>query len=105
MKILLDECVTKKAKPLFFEHEVYTVAEMGFSGLKNGELLAEMENSGFDILITIDKNIDFQQSIGNRNLTVVIFNAVKSNLRYIQELIPKFKSQINTFEKGKTYRI
>ncbi len=105
MKILLDECVTKKAKPLFSEHEVYTVAEMGFRGLKNGKLLTKMECSGFDILITIDKNIDFQQNIGNRSLTIVIFDVLKSNLRYIDELIPMFKKQISTFEKGKTYRM
>ncbi|MCF8372880.1 MAG: hypothetical protein K9H64_14755 [Bacteroidales bacterium] len=105
MKILLDECVTKKAKKLLLEFDVFTVYEVGFSGLKNGKLLAEAENSGFDILLTIDKNIDYQQNIGNFKLAIVVLDVVRSSIKYIEELIPKFKNQINTIEKGKSYRI
>jgi len=43
MKILLDECVTRKIKKLLNDFEVYTVAEMGFKGLKKGKLLAKAE--------------------------------------------------------------
>ena len=105
MRILLDECVTKKAKKLLDEYEVNTVSEMGFSGLKNGKLLIQAEESGFDILLTIDKNIDHQQNIGKYKLAIVILDVLKSNIKYIEELIPKFKSQIDEFEKGKSYRI
>ncbi len=104
-KILLDECVTRKAKKLLPEFEVRTVSEMGFSGLKNGKLLAQAESTGFDILLTIDKNIDYQQNINKFKLTIVILEVLKSNIQYIEELLPKFKSQIGTFETSKTYRI
>ena len=50
MKILLDECVTHKLKKSLKKYEVYTVTEMGFSGLKNGKLLAKAQHSGFDML-------------------------------------------------------
>jgi len=105
MKVLLDECVTKKAKKFLKEYEVNTVPEMGFSGLKNGKLLTQAEKSGFDILLTIDKNIDYQQNISKYQITIVIFDVLKSNIKYIEELMPKFKSQIIGFEKGKSYRI
>lgn len=57
MKILLDECVTKKLKRHLTEFEVKTVVEMNWSGLKNGNLLNEAIKEKFDILLTIDKNI------------------------------------------------
>ncbi len=105
MKILLDECVTRKVKRYLSEFEVYTVGEMGFSGLKNGELLAEAEKQGFDILLTIDKNIDSQQNIGKYSLSLVIFDVLKSNIKYFTELIPQFKSQISSYQKGQVYLI
>lgn len=51
MKILLDECVTKKLKSRLAEFEVYTVTEMDWNGLKNGHLLRTAISSGFDILL------------------------------------------------------
>jgi len=105
MKILLDECVTKKAKNLLAEFEVHTVPEMGFNGLKNGKLLAQAENAGFDIFLTIDKNINYQQTINKFQLAIVILDVLKSNIKHIEELMPEFKSQISIFEKGKAYRI
>ncbi|MEM1327200.1 MAG: DUF5615 family PIN-like protein [Bacteroidota bacterium] len=105
MKILLDECVTRKAKRLFTDVEIYTVAEMGFSGLKNGQLLKEAQKNEFDILLTIDKNIDSQQTISKYNLSLVIFDVKKSGIEHIKELVPIFYEQISNFQKGNTYRI
>ncbi len=56
MKILLDECVTKRLKKQLEEFEVYTVRELELSGIKNGELMLYCVENGFDILLTIDKN-------------------------------------------------
>ena len=53
MKILLDECVTKKLKLELSEYNVYTVFEMSWSGLKNGELISKAIDYGFDLFITI----------------------------------------------------
>ena len=57
MKILLDECVTKRLKPHLSQHEVASVTEKGWSGLKNGQLMAAASGEGFDIILTIDKNL------------------------------------------------
>jgi len=57
MKILLDECVTRKLKRHLIEFEVRTVVEMNWSGLKNGNLLSAAVMDEFDILLTIDKNL------------------------------------------------
>ncbi|MEO1218685.1 MAG: DUF5615 family PIN-like protein [Bacteroidota bacterium] len=80
MKILLDECVSRKVRRFLSEFEVYTVAEMGFNGLKNGKLLTQADKNGFDIVLTIDKNIDSQQNISKYELSLVILNVLKRAL-------------------------
>ena len=65
MKILLDECVTKKLKPLLIEFEVYTVTEMGWSGVKNGKLLTLCAENDFEVLLTIDKNLIYSKPLIN----------------------------------------
>ena len=106
MKILLDECMPRKTKKLLDEHEVNTVPEMGFNGLKDGPLLAASEQAEFDILLTLDKNIDYQvQNVKKFKISIEILDVLRSTLKYIEPLIPRFKSQIHTFEKGEPYRI
>ncbi len=105
MKILLDECVTKKLKRLLEGYEVYTVTEIGWSGLKNGKLLQKACDASFDILLTIDKNIDSQQNIAHFPISLVMLDVFKSNLKYYEPLIPIFYSRIQQFEKRKSYLI
>jgi len=62
MKILLDECVTHKLKPYLDPHEVSTVRDQGWPGLKNGELLS-LAHSKFDVFLTIDQNLRYQQNL------------------------------------------
>ena len=105
MKILLDECVSRKVKSLLVEHEVFTVTEIGLSGFKNGNLLARAESEGFDILLTIDKNMSSQQSISKFNLTLVVLDVFRSNIKYLSPLIPSFLNQIDSFQRRKVYII
>ena len=65
MKILLDECVTKRLKKYLEEFEVLTVMELNLSGIKNGKLMNYCVENNFDLLFTIDKNLMFQQNLGN----------------------------------------
>jgi hypothetical protein len=78
MKILLDECVPQDLCKEFLEHECHAARRAGFGGKKNGELLALAEAAGFDVLITVDRSIPFQQNLTNRRIAVLIIN-VRSN--------------------------
>ena len=84
MKILLDECVPKKLKPYLNDFEVFSVSEMGWSGVKNGKLLSLCSDHGFNIFLTIDKNIMYQQNLEKCQITIVAFNSSTSKL---EELI------------------
>lgn len=105
MKILLDECVTKKVKTALTDYEVFTVFDMGFSGLKNGQLLRKAQENHFDIILTIDKNMDHQQNIKKFNISIVVLETLNSNFNTIKESLPEFIERMKTFKKGHTYRI
>ena len=105
MKILLDECVTKRLKTYLEEFEVFTVRELGLSGIKNGKLMTYCVEHNFDILLTIDKNLMFQQNLENYPLTIVVFNSYTSKLDELITFLPAFKSQADTFEKHQAYII
>ncbi len=105
MKILLDECVTKRLKRYLPEFEVFTVIELGISGVKNGKLLKYCIENSFDILLTIDKNINFQQNMEKFPITLVVFDTPKSDIEYLIKYLPSFKSQLKSFAKNKSYLI
>ncbi len=105
IRILLDECLTRKVKRYLNEFEVVTVPEASFSGLKNGKLLKAAEDNGFDILLTIDKNIDYQQNVSKFTIAVVILDVPRSHIRYVEPLVLAFKTQIDLYKPGNTYTV
>ena len=105
MKILLDECVTKRIRPYLQKHEVFTVTEKGWNGLFNGKLMTKCVEDGIDILLTIDKNILFQQNISKYNLCVVIFDSIDSKVSSLITFLPSFEHMLGSIEKGRLYLI
>jgi hypothetical protein len=105
MKILLDECVTKRLRQHLPEHEVLTVSQMKWNGFRNGQLMAKAAAEQFDLLLTIDKNLRFQQNINKQDLIVVVIDSPSSKLEDILTLLPQFFIQLQTFEKRKAYII
>ncbi len=105
MKILLDECVTKRLKNYLTEFEIFTVRELNLGGIKNGKLMTYCVDNKFDILLTIDKNLMFQQNLENYPLIIVVLNCFTSKIEELETFIPSFKSKVETFEKHKAYII
>jgi predicted nuclease of predicted toxin-antitoxin system len=105
MKILLDECVSKRLKEHLKEYEVLTVRELNLSGIKNGKLMTFCVENNFDILLTIDKNLMFQQNLDQYPITIVILNSRTSKVEELVNFIPSLKSQIINFQKRKAYII
>lgn len=62
MKLLPDECIDRRLAQDLAGHDVKTVPQMGWSGVKNGELLTLAEKE-FDVFITVDRNLSFQQNL------------------------------------------
>ncbi|TFF35027.1 DUF5615 family PIN-like protein [Mucilaginibacter psychrotolerans] len=95
MKLLLDENLPKKLKLDFTEHEIYTVADKGWSGIKNGELLKLLLLEGFDALFTFDKNLQYQQNFKKYTITVFVLTASINTYNELTKLSPKVKAHLD----------
>ena len=100
MKLLLDECVDQRFAAELTWYDVKTVPQMGWSGIKNGDLLALAEKN-FDVLITVDRNIPFQQNLSKFNIAVLILHAPSNRLADLKLLKPKIISILPVLSKGK----
>lgn len=105
MKILLDECVTKRLKNHLTEFDVFTVRELNLSGIKNGKLMTYCADNNFDILLTIDKNLVYQQNLEKYPVTIAVLNCYTSKIEELITFLPAFKLQTDKLEKHKTYII
>ena len=100
MKILLDECVDRRFARELPEHSVKTVPQMGWATIKNGELLALAEKE-FDVFITVDRNLSFQQNLPKFNIAVLVLQARSNRLADLKPLAPKVLSILPSLTKGK----
>jgi len=105
MKILLDECVTKKLKAYLKEFDVFTVTELGWGGVKNGKLLTLSVENDFHVLLTIDKNLIYQQNLNKYKISIAVINATSSKVEELSQFIPSFKLQLLQFKFHKVYII
>jgi predicted nuclease of predicted toxin-antitoxin system len=80
MKVLLDECIPRKLKNSFSGHECQTVPEAGLAGQKNGQLLLLAERMGFEVLVTMDKGLQYQQNLLGRSIAVILVRAQSNRL-------------------------
>ena len=90
MKILLDESLPRKLKNDFgTAHEVHTVRDKGWPGQKNGALIKLMVEEDFDILVTVDRNLPYQQNLERLPLTIFVLCAFDNRRETLALLIPK----------------
>lgn len=78
MKVLLDECLPRKIKHHLPGHECSTVPEAGWAGKKNGELLFLAEMSGFQVFLTLDRGVEYEQNLKGRAIAVILVSSTSS---------------------------
>ena len=95
MRILLDECAPKRLRTLLAGHEVITVPDAGWAGLKNGELLKKAAES-FDVFLTVDRNLAFQQNPSSLPIAVVVLKSASTKFKDMAALVPKILQLLHT---------
>ena len=83
MRVLLDECVPRTLREQLPGHEVKTVAESGWAGVKNGDLL-RLAAQRFDVLLTVDRNFEYQQNFVGATVAVIVMHAPSNNVATLQ---------------------
>ena len=104
MRILLDECLPKRLKRDLVGHQARTVPEMGWAGKKNGELLALAEPE-FDVFLTVDRNLSFQQAINRLDIAVVVFVAKGNRHSDLEPLVPDVLEVLVGVSPGQLIRV
>ncbi|MGB8507323.1 MAG: DUF5615 family PIN-like protein [Pyrinomonadaceae bacterium] len=99
MKVLLDECVTRYLKRDFTGHEILTVEEAGFKGLKNGQLL-QAASAQWDVLVTVDQNLEYQQNLNTLTIAVIVLKAKRSTHPMLKPLMPQVLITLEKIKPG-----
>ena len=104
MRVLLDECLPRKPKNDLPGHDVSTVPERRWRGLKNGELLRLAENT-FEVFITADQGIRYQQNLRGKNIAVIVLAAQNNQIETLRPLMSRVLAVLNTTRRGEMVRI
>ena len=94
MRILLDESLPRDLAQFITGHNVSTVRDAGWSGIKNGKLLA-LAATRFDAFVTADRNLEFQQNLAKLPIAVVVLVCRRTRIQNIVPLIPELIKLLN----------
>ena len=93
MRILLDEDLPRRLGTLLTGHEPETVPKNGWSGVKNGKLLA-LAATKFDVFLTMDQNIEFQQNLATLPIAILVVEALSNRMEHLQALVPEILKEL-----------
>jgi hypothetical protein len=99
VRILLDECIDWRFAQELPGHEVLTVPGAGWAGKSNGDLLALAESS-FDVFVTVDRNLSFQQNVPKFSIAVVVLRAHSNRLAELRRLVPRLLEILPAAKRG-----
>jgi predicted nuclease of predicted toxin-antitoxin system len=104
MRILIDECVDPRVRPLFRDHEAATVHDKGWDTLEDGPLLA-LAQKEFDVLLTIDSGIEFQQNIPKFQIGLVVVHVPKNQLAHYMVLENELLIAVHKVKPGEVIHV
>ena len=104
LRVLLDECLPKKLKREFARCVVSTVPEMGWAGKKNGELM-KVAHGHFDVFVTADQNLQYQQNLAYADIGVVVLVSINNRIETLARLMPQVNRVLENIAGGQVIEI
>jgi hypothetical protein len=98
LKILLDENLPHQLRHELKGHDVFTTAYMKWAGIENGELLRIAAEDGFDVIITNDRGLEYEQNLDVLPVAVVVILARGNTIRAIRPLLPAISSALSNLK-------
>ena len=105
MKILLDECLPRDLRKHLVGHNCQTVPQAGLAGKANGELLALAERSGWQVLLTMDQGMPYQQNLAGRTISLAIIRAQSNRLPDLLPHVPAILAALPSLKPGEVIQI
>lgn len=104
MKVFLDECIDWRLSRDLIGHDVKTARQMGWTAVKNGELLALVAKE-FDAFVTVDRNLAFQQNVTGINVAVIVLRAKSNRLDDLKALVPELLRSLTDAPPGQVLEV
>jgi hypothetical protein len=99
VRVLLDECLPRRLKRELVGHDARTAPEMGWASKTNGELLA-LAVGQFDVFLTADRNLSYQQDVSSFDIAVVVLVARSNSFEDLRPLAPRLLEVLPTTQRG-----
>jgi hypothetical protein len=99
VKVLLDECIDRRLARDIAGHDVKTVPQVGWAGIKNGDLLTLAEKQ-FAVFVTVDRNLSFQLNLPRYNIAVLVLRCRSNRLQDLRPLVPELLGSLPTAKLG-----
>jgi hypothetical protein len=103
--VLLDECVPRRLRQDLPGLDVSTVGDEGWLGRRNGDLLRSMAGAGFTHLVTVDRNLMFQQNVGAAGVAIVVVHARTNRIAELRPLMATVVKVLPTAAPGQVARV
>lgn len=104
MRILLDECLPRRLSRQLTGHGIKTVQDMGWAGKPDGLLLSFM-SGGFDVLVTVDRNLVFNADVPGLKVGVIVLHARSNRLVDLEPLVPKILAALEQIRSGQVIHL
>jgi hypothetical protein len=105
MRILIDECIDERFRNALTGHDSQTARYAALAGLKNGDLLKAAEVAKFDVFLTVDQGIEYQQNLTGRKIAIIIFRTKSNRLHDLLQLVPACLARIESIQPGQIVSI
>ena len=105
MRILIDECLNWRLGAALTGHYAISAQKMGWSGVQNGKLLTLAINNKFDVFLTADRNLAFQQNITRFAIAVIVLEAKGVQLHQTLPLVPRILAILSSVQPGTITRV
>jgi hypothetical protein len=105
VRVLLDEQLPRQLARELIGHEARTVQQQGWAGLKNGERLRRAAEAGYEVFITADQNLEFQQNLAHSSLFVLVLVAPSNALEDLLPLVPSILTEMPNAQAGKVVQV
>jgi hypothetical protein len=98
MRILLDESIPRQLRSLLGVAEITLVEELGWKGVKNGRLLQLAEQNQFDVFVTADRQLKYQQNLKSRKIAIIVLPY--NRRKWMSGLVPHIKTALEKIRSG-----
>jgi hypothetical protein len=105
MRVLLDECIDERFRNYLRGNDCQSARYAGLAGLKNGDLLTAAETAKFDVFLTVDQGIEYQQNLTGRSIGIIIFRTKSNRLKDLLPHLPACLAHIESTQPGQIVRI